>query len=72
MRRRGWVVLGVVVGVIVGYSAPILYSIMIVREDNPQIGLVSVFYGVPAGAVIGAIAGLLLPALSRSGPTGER
>ena len=69
MRRPGWIVLGVLTGVVVGYLAPLLYWMIFGREDNPQIGLVSVFYGVPAGAVIGAIAGGLLSALS--GPSGE-
>lgn len=71
MRKAGWVGLGLLLGVVIGYVAPILYSMIIVREDNPQIGLVSVFYGAPAGAVIGAIAGALMFRLSSPGPTGE-
>ena len=72
MSRPGWIVLGIVLGVIVGYLAPILYSMIIVREDNPQIGLVSVFFGVPTGAVIGGIAGTILSVAFGSGPTEER
>jgi hypothetical protein len=44
---------------------------IIVREDNPQIGLVSVFFGVPTGAIIGGIAGTILSVAFGPGPTEE-
>jgi hypothetical protein len=71
MRKAGCVCLGLFLRAVVGYLAPILHWMIVVREDNPQIGLVSVFFGAPAGAVFGTIAGAILSGLSRPGPTGE-
>lgn len=43
MRAVVSTLIGAFLGAIVGYAAPLVWSIAIRRENNPQIGLVSVF-----------------------------
>ncbi len=58
------IAIGMCLGAVIGFCAPILYSSVVKGENNPQIGLISIFLGVPLGIIIGALFGWLF----RPGP----
>jgi hypothetical protein len=72
MRRAVAIGVGVVLGVVVGFWAPIFYSgVILGNKRDFGIGLVSVYFGAPLGAVLGATAGAALGGLGRPGPPGK-
>ena len=64
-------VIGFLLGAAIGLCAPFLFFwTPNVGGSDPQLGLVSVFVGVPVGAIVGAVVGAVVGWRSR--PGGER
>jgi hypothetical protein len=63
--------IGILLGAAIGFFAPFLFFwTSNVGGSNPQLGLVSVFVGMPVGAIVGAVVGAVVGRRSR--PGGER
>ena len=63
--------IGIILGAAVGFFAPFLFFwTSNVGGSNPQLGLVSVFVGMPIGAIVGEVVGAVVGRRSR--PGGER
>jgi hypothetical protein len=71
MRIAIGIAIGIILGAAIGFFAPFLFFwASNVGGSNPQLGLVSVFVGMPIGAIVGAVVGAVVGRRSR--PGGER